>query len=117
VQNETGSVGLPEILSLEALGAVRPDFSDSLVNGIMLYEFIAVNRDEIIRRCRAKVASRSVPPPTKVDIDHGVPVFLDQLGNALRLGIHTRDLPHRDASSPSTCPGARFPRSFDITTD
>jgi signal transduction histidine kinase len=49
----------------------------------MLQEFIALNRDEIIRRCRAKVAIRSVPPPTKAEIDHGVPVFLDQLGDAL----------------------------------
>ena len=52
----------------------------------MLHEFIAVNRDEIITRCRAKVATRSVPPPTAVEIDHGVPVFLDQLIDALRLG-------------------------------
>jgi hypothetical protein len=37
----------------------------------MLYEFIAVNRDEIIRRCRAKVARRSVPAPTKAEIEHG----------------------------------------------
>ncbi len=55
----------------------------------MLYEFIAVNRDEIIRRCRAKVASRTVPAPTKAEIDHGVPVFLDQLGEALRLGLNS----------------------------
>jgi signal transduction histidine kinase len=53
----------------------------------MLYEFIAVNRDEIIRRCRAKVARRPIPPPTKAEIDHGVPVFLDQLVDALRLGL------------------------------
>ena len=53
----------------------------------MLHEFIAVNREEIIRRCRAKVATRSVPPPTEVEIDHGVPVFLDQLVDALRLGL------------------------------
>jgi len=53
----------------------------------MLYEFIAVNREEIIRRCRAKVATRSVPPPTAAEIDHGVPVFLDQLVDALRLGL------------------------------
>ena len=52
----------------------------------MLHEFIAINRDEIILRCRAKVATRSVPPPTEVEIDHGVPVFLDQLMNALRSG-------------------------------
>jgi signal transduction histidine kinase len=53
----------------------------------MLYEFIAVNRDNIIRRCRAKVARRSVPPPTSAEIDHGVPLFLDQLGDALRLDL------------------------------
>lgn len=53
----------------------------------MLYEFIAINRDDLIRRCRAKVASRSVPPPTQAEIDHGVPVFLDQLGHALRLRL------------------------------
>src|SRR5687767_11300117 len=53
----------------------------------MLHEFIAVNRDEIIRRCRAKVAARSMPPPTPAEIDHGVPVFLDQLQSALRFGL------------------------------
>lgn len=49
----------------------------------MLFEFIATNRDEIIRRCRVKVASRSIPPPTEEEIDYGVPVFLDQLLDAL----------------------------------
>ena len=53
----------------------------------MLHEFIAVNREKIIQRCRAKVAARSVPPPTDVEIGHGVPVFLDQLIDALRLGL------------------------------
>ena len=55
----------------------------------MLDEFIVVNRDEIIRRCRAKVAARSVPPPTEAELDHGVPVFLDQLRDALRFGQTT----------------------------
>ena len=57
------------------------------LRSVMLHEFIAVNREEIIRRCRAKVATRSVPPPTEAEIDHGVPVFLDQLVDALRLGL------------------------------
>lgn len=52
----------------------------------MLREFIEINRDEIIRRCRAKVATRCLPPPTKVEIDHGVPLFLDQLVAALGSG-------------------------------
>ena len=53
----------------------------------MLCEFIALHRDDIIRRCRAKVATRSHPPPTAAEIDHGVPLFLDQLVDALRLGL------------------------------
>jgi hypothetical protein len=52
----------------------------------MLGEFIEVHREEIILRCRAKVASRSAPPPTKAEIDHGVPIFLDQLVKELRHG-------------------------------
>jgi signal transduction histidine kinase len=54
---------------------------------MMLHEFITLNRDEIIRRCRAKVAVRSMPPPTEAEINHGVPLFLDQLVAALRAGL------------------------------
>src|SRR5690349_3125321 len=57
----------------------------------MLHEFVVDHRDEIIRRCRAKVATRSVPPPTVAEIDHGVPMFLDQLVDALRLGLSSSD--------------------------
>ena len=52
----------------------------------MLHEFITLNREEIIRRCRAKVAKRTFPTPTSDEISHGVPVFLDQLTDALRGG-------------------------------
>ena len=52
----------------------------------MLHEFITINREEIILRCRAKVATRSVPPPTEAEINHGVPLFLDQLVTTLRGG-------------------------------
>jgi signal transduction histidine kinase len=55
-----------------------------LTAAFMLHEFIALNRSEIIRRCRAKVSTRSLPPPTLAEIDHGVPLFLDQLGAVLR---------------------------------
>lgn len=50
----------------------------------MLFEFIVAHRHEIIRRCRAKVARRSIPPPTEAEIDYGVPVFLDQLLDSLK---------------------------------
>ena len=51
-----------------------------------LYEFIGAHRDELIGRCRAKVAKRSSPPPTEAEIDHGVPLFLEQLCKELRRG-------------------------------
>jgi len=53
----------------------------------MLHEFITENRDEIIARCRAKVATRSVPTPTAEELSHGVPLFLDQLVGTLRAGL------------------------------
>jgi signal transduction histidine kinase len=52
----------------------------------MLYEFITFNREEIIKRCRAKVAARSIPPPSEAEINHGVPLFLDQVVAMLRSG-------------------------------
>ena len=51
-----------------------------------MQEFISLYRSEIIDRCRARVAERKIPPPTEAEIVHGVPVFLDQLAIALRLG-------------------------------
>jgi hypothetical protein len=53
----------------------------------MLHEFVTVHRDEIILRCREKVATRSAPPPTEAEINHGVPMFLDQLVDELRVGL------------------------------
>jgi signal transduction histidine kinase len=50
----------------------------------MLSDFVADHRDEIIARCRAKVTARSVPPPTEAEIDHGVPLLMEQLVYALR---------------------------------
>jgi hypothetical protein len=60
---------------------------------VTLYEFIGANREALIRRCRAKVAKRSAPPPTEAEIDHGVPMFLDQLVEELRHGpSNTREI-------------------------
>src|SRR6186713_3744387 len=50
----------------------------------MLHEFISNHGQEIIKRCRAKVAARSIPSPTQAELEQGVPVFLDQLADALR---------------------------------
>jgi signal transduction histidine kinase len=51
----------------------------------MLHEFIATNRDQIISRCKERVAARPrSSQPTEAQIDYGVPLFLDQLMDTLR---------------------------------
>src|SRR3984957_19285250 len=51
----------------------------------MLSEFIAANRANLLARTRAKVAARLAPQPTDDELQNGVPLFLDQLTDALRL--------------------------------
>jgi hypothetical protein len=57
---------------------------------IALEDFIGTNRDELIRRCEAKVVSR-VSPPDKAATRHGVPLFLNQLCEQLRDGSSESD--------------------------
>jgi signal transduction histidine kinase len=57
------------------------------MGAVPLHVFITEQRDAIIRRCIAKVATRAVPPATAAGINHGVPLFLEQLITALRLGL------------------------------
>ena len=52
----------------------------------MLHKFVTVNREEIITRCKGKVTTRSNPTSTKGEANHGVPMFLNQLVDALQLG-------------------------------
>ena len=66
---------------------------------IKLHEFIGVNREELIRRCKAKVVNRIAAEQgsggsggpggsagSATQGDHGVPLFLDQLVTELRHG-------------------------------
>ena len=68
----------------------------------MLHEFLTSNRQLLIRRCREKVAKRfesaEAPPP----IDHGVPLFLQQLVETLRYEQST-DIRNSD-SEPTPAP-------------
>jgi hypothetical protein len=50
----------------------------------MLHEFLTSNRQLLISRCREKVAKRFAPTETPATIDHGVPLFLQQLVETLR---------------------------------
>src|SRR5579859_7242135 len=51
----------------------------------MLFEFLTANRQELIVRTRAKVAQRLAPRPTERELTSGVPLFLDQLAETLRV--------------------------------
>ena len=52
----------------------------------MLHEFIADHRDEIIERCIARAPILPVSRPDTPTVNNGVPVFLNELVQALRPG-------------------------------
>ena len=51
----------------------------------MLYEFLTTYRDAIIEKTRAKVGTRLWLPPSSDEVNNGVPIFLTQLAETLRL--------------------------------
>lgn len=50
----------------------------------MLSDFLSEHRASLIRRSRAKVLERRAPLPTDYELEHGVPLFIDQLSETLR---------------------------------
>jgi len=63
----------------------------------MLHEFLTSNRQLLISRCRDKVAKRFEPTESPGTIDHGVPLFLQQLVETLR---HEQSTDVREGDSP-----------------
>jgi hypothetical protein len=49
-----------------------------------MHRFLTNNRDELIARCKAKVAQRPHRAATTAQLANGVPLFLDQLAKTLR---------------------------------
>jgi signal transduction histidine kinase len=67
----------------------------------MLHEFLAINRDDLISRCRLMVAQRLAPRATGRELEHGIPHFLDQLITTLRLEQTSEPKRSRRVSGPS----------------
>jgi hypothetical protein len=69
----------------------------------MLHDFLTANRQLLIGRCRAKVAKRFEPAETQATIDHGVPLFLQQLAETLRVeeSTHVRDVDSEATPAPT----------------
>ena len=67
----------------------------------MLYEFLASNSDDLINRCRQKALKRRGPSLTGAALEHGVPVFLDQLIKTLRVECSATPMgSHADSGRP-----------------
>ena len=59
----------------------------------MLFAFIDLNRDLIISRARDRVRSRPWPSVAPGELEHGVPLFLTQLSETLRLETTSAPFP------------------------
>src|SRR5687767_9999419 len=57
---------------------------DSPEEDVMLHEFITTYYDAIVGRTREKLSSRGWPTATAHNLEHGVPLFLNQLSETLR---------------------------------
>jgi signal transduction histidine kinase len=52
---------------------------------VSLYEFITANKDHIISLTRAKITDRKWPAVSALELEYGLPLFLSQLAETLRL--------------------------------
>jgi len=62
----------------------------------MLADFILANRDAVIALTQARVAARTTPPVTAPELSIGIPIFLDQLVEALRIARSSNVVDHSD---------------------
>ncbi len=50
-----------------------------------LYDFIASDKEDILSLARAKIMARKWPTVSALELEHGLPIFLSQLSETLRL--------------------------------
>jgi signal transduction histidine kinase len=67
----------------------------------MLHDFLTAQRAELIERCRLKVAGRRAPQATDVELEHGIPLFIDQLIKTLRVEQTSEPMRSRKVSGPA----------------
>jgi len=67
----------------------------------MLHKFLLTNRVDLIDRCRLKVAQRAMPKATAAELEHGIPLFLEQLIKTLVLEETAKPMRSRDVSGPA----------------
>jgi signal transduction histidine kinase len=62
----------------------------------VLYEFLIANRGEILSRSRAVLTARDAPPPTDLELAHGLPLFFDEVTAIFGHQKADRAVGHRD---------------------
>jgi signal transduction histidine kinase len=67
----------------------------------MMHDFLANNRDQLIERCRVKVAQRPARAATAEQLRDGVPLFLEQLIKTLRIEQTPTPMDSRAISGPA----------------
>jgi len=67
----------------------------------VLHDFLTANRDDLTDRCRLKVAQRRAPKATAIELEHGIPLFLDQLIKTLQVEQGAVPMQSRRVSGPS----------------
>jgi signal transduction histidine kinase len=67
----------------------------------VLHEFLAAHRDDLIARCRSKVLKRRAPKVTDAELEHGIPLFLDQLIKTLKIEQSADPLQSHTVSGPA----------------
>lgn len=76
----------------------------------MLDAFIGQHRDVIIEQARARVRQRMCPTPSEVELQHGIPMFLDQLRGALARASAGADADHGDIDRSAVIHGSDLQR-------
>jgi signal transduction histidine kinase len=79
----------------------------------MLHEFLSSSRDDLIDRCRLKVAQRRAPKVTDSELEHGIPLFLDQVIKTLHMESLAQPMRSREVSGPSG--GGPVPSEIAVT--
>jgi signal transduction histidine kinase len=77
----------------------------------VLHDFLTTNRADLIDRCRLKVAQRRAPKASYAELEHGIPLFLDQLIKTLRVEQTAEPMQSRKVSGPA---GGGRPMSSEI---
>ncbi|WP_426192721.1 sensor histidine kinase [Massilia sp. DWR3-1-1] len=67
----------------------------------MMHDFLSNNRDELARRCRVKVGTRPGRSATEQQLQDGIPLFLEQLIQTLKIELSPDPMASRLISGPA----------------